>query len=220
MATLQDTMNQRKAESSKQISNLYDKQFNSQAAQLKTAYDQNVSNAQAAQQKIAPQYQTQANAMAAQYERNRRNMNLQNMNAGMGTGTAAQQQEALNNRFQQNYTGLRNQEAAAQTEAGQKMVDLGVAYQNNLAQERMNTENKKAAAQIENTNTLNNWYDQQAKLKAGYGDFSGYESLYGKQAADQMKNVWIIQNPDVALGAGMIDAARYQQITGHAPGVK
>ena len=96
MANLQDTFVQRQQESADKIGNLYDKQYNAQAANLKTAYDQNMSNLQAKQQKIAPQYQTQANQMAAQYERNRRNMNLQNMNAGMGTGTAVQQQEALN----------------------------------------------------------------------------------------------------------------------------
>ena len=72
MATLQDTMAQRQRETESRVGDLYDKQYGSQAAQLKQAYDRNVSDAQAAQQKIAPQYQTQANAMAAQYERNRR----------------------------------------------------------------------------------------------------------------------------------------------------
>lgn len=220
MATLQDTMNQRKAESTSRINNLYNQQYNSQAAQLKTAYDKNVSDAQAAQQKIAPQYQTQANQMAAQYERNRRNANLQAMQSGLNTGTAVQQQEALNNKYQQNYAGLRTQEAAAQTAAGQKMVDLGTAYQNNLAQARAEAENKKAQALINEQNSQNNWYDQQAKLMANYGNFSGYENLYGKDAAEQMRNVWAIQNPEAALGAGIIDAARYRQITGRDPGTK
>ena len=217
---LEDTIKKRTAETTGQINNLYNNQYNANAANLRTAYDQNLSAAQAAQQKIAPQYQTQANAMAAQYERNRRNMNLQNMNAGMGTGTAVQQQEALNNKFQQNYAGLRSEEAGAQTAANQKIADLGVAYQNNLAQARMDAENKKAQALINEQNAMNTWQDQQAKLMAGYGNFSGYESLYGKDAAEQMRNVWMIQNPEAALGAGMINAARYQQITGHAPGTK
>lgn len=220
MATIQDTLAQRQKDMTGKIGGLYDQQYNSQAAQLKTAYDKNVSDAQAAQQKIAPQYQTQANQMAAQYERNRRNANLNAINSGLGSGTAVQQQEAMNRMYQQNYAGLRGQEAAAQTEAGQKMVDLGTAYQNNLAQARMEAENKKAAALVENQNTQNNWYDQQAKLMAGYGDFSAYERLYGPEAAKQMKDVWVIQNPEVALGAGLIDKARYRQITGHDAGTK
>ena len=220
MANLQDQFVARQKESADKIGNLYNQQYNAQAASLKTAYDQNVSNAQAAQQKIAPQYQSQANAMAAQYERNRRNLNLQNMNNGMGTGTAVQQQEALNNAFQNNYAGLRGQEAQAQTEAGQNIVNLGVDYQNKLAEARAESENKKAASLVEDQNKQNEWYDNQAKLLAGYGDFSAYERLYGKDATEQMKKVWAIQNPEVALGAGIIDAATYKKYTGHGAGTR
>ncbi len=214
MATIQDTLARRQNESAGKINDLYNKQYDANAANLRATYDRNVSDAAAAQQKIAPQYQTQANQMAAQYERNRRNMNLQNMNNGMGTGTAVQQQEALNNAYQKNYAGLRGQELQAQTDAGQKMVNLGTDYQNALASARADAENKKAAALISDQNNQNNWYDNQAKIMAGYGDFSGYERLYGKDAAQQMRDVWIVQNPEAALGAGLIDQARYNQITG------
>ena len=214
MATIQDTLARRQNESAGKINDLYNKQYDANAANLRATYDRNVSDAAAAQQKIAPQYQTQANQMAAQYERNRRNMNLQNMNNGMGTGTAVQQQEALNTAYQKNYAGLRGNELQAQTDAGQKMVNLGADYQNALAAARSEAENKKAAALISDQNNQNNWYDNQAKLMAGYGDFSAYERLYGKDAAQQMRDVWIAQNPEAALGAGLIDQARYKQITG------
>jgi hypothetical protein len=220
VANLQDQFVARQKESADRIGNLYDKQYNAQAASLRTAYDQNVSDAQAAQQRIAPQYQSQANQMAAQYERNRRNLNLQNMNNGMGTGTAVQQQEALNTAFQNNYSGLRGQEAQAQTQAGQNITNLGVDYQNKLADARAESENKKAASLVEDQNRQNTWYDNQAKLLAGYGDFSAYERLYGKEATDQMKRVWAIQNPEVALGAGIIDAATYKKYTGHDAGTR
>ena len=214
MATIQDTMKARQAESAGKIGDLYNKQYNANAANLKSAYDRNVSDAQAAQQKIGPQYQQQANAMAAQYERNRRNMNLQNMNNGMGTGTAVQQQEALNSAYQKNYAGLRGQELQAQTDAGQKLTNLGVDYQNALASARADAENKKAAALISDQNTQNQWYDNQAKIMANLGDFSAYERLYGKDATKQMRDVWIAQNPEAALGAGLIDQARYKKLTG------
>ena len=219
MATtgLQDTFVKRQQESADKIGNLYNQQYNAQAANLKTAYDKNVSDLQAQQAKIAPQYQTQANALGTQYERNRRNLNLQNMMSGMGTGTAVQQQEALNTAFQKNYAGLRANEANAQAEAGQKIADLGFNYQQQLASARAEAENKKAASLVEDQNKQNDWYDQQAKLLSGYGDFSAYEKLYGKEATDQMKNVWIIQNPRAALGAGLIDANRFREITGTNP---
>ena len=218
MATLQDTMATRQKESQQKIGGLYDQQYNSNAAQLKATYDQNVANAQAAQAKIAPQYQTQANAMANAYERNRRNANLQALNSGLNTGTQVQQANALNRQFQNNYAGLRGQEAQAQTDAGQKITDLGVTYQNELAKARAEAENKKAAALVEDQNKQNDWYDQQAKLMAGYGNFSAYEKLYGTDAMNQMRDVWAIQNPEIALGAGIIDKKKYKEITGRDAG--
>ena len=214
MATtgLQDTFVQRQKESADKIGNLYNQQYNAQAANLKTAYDKSVSDAQAAQQKIAPQYQTQANSMAAAYERNRRNANLQAMNSGLGTGTAVQQQEALNNVFQKNYAGLRANELGAQASAAQNITDLGFNYQQKLNEARAESENKKASSLIEDQNKQNDWYDTQAKLLAGYGDFSAYERLYGPDATKQMKDVWAIQNPAAAYGAGLISKARYDQI--------
>lgn len=216
MATtgLQDTFVKRQQESADKIGNLYDQQYNAQAANLKTAYDQNVMGLQAQQQKIAPQYQQQANQMAAQYERNRRNLNLQNMNNGMASGTAVQQQEALNNVFQKNYAGLRAGEASAQAGISQQIANAGMDYRQKLNEARADAENKKAASLVENQNKMNDWYDQQAKLLAGYGDFSAYERLYGPEATDQMKEVWMIQNPEAALGAGLIDKKKYKELTG------
>ena len=195
MATLQDTMKQRQTEMGNQIGNLYDRQYDAQAAQLKSAYDRNMSDAQAAQAKIAPQYQTQANQMAAAYERNRRNANLGAMNSGLGTGNAVQQQLALNSQYQKNYAGLRGNELQAQAAAAQNMAGIATDYQNALAKARADAENKKAAAVIDTQNDMNNWYDQQAKVLAGYGDFSAYERLYGKEAADYMRRIWELQNP-------------------------
>lgn len=217
---LQDQFAQRQKESADRIGNLYDQQYNASAASLRSTYDRNLSNLQAEQQKIAPQFQTQANNMATDYERQRRNMNLNAMNSGLNTGTSMQQQDAMNRMFQNNYAGLRAQEAEAHTAAGQKMADLNADYRQQLNDARAKAENSKASALIDNTNKQNDWYENQAKLLAGYGDFSAYEKLYGTEAANQMRDVWIIQNPEVALGAGLIDAARYKEITGHKAGTK
>lgn len=217
MATLQDTLAQRQKETQTRVGDLYDKQYGSQAAQLQTAYDRNLSDARAAQQKITPQYQQQANSLAAQYERNRRNANLNAMNSGLSTGNAVQQQTALNSQYQRNYADLRGNELQAQAAAAQNIAGITADYQNALANARAEAENKKAAALVEDQNKQNTWYDEQAKLRAGFGDFGAYERLYGPEAAEQMKNVWIIQNPEVALGAGLIDKAKYKEVTGKNP---
>ena len=220
MATIQDTLAKRQTESANQINNLYDQQYNSQAAQLQNAYNRSMSDAQRQQAAIAPQYQQQANQMATAYERNRRNANVTAMATGLGTGNAVQRQTALNNMYQQNYSGLRGNELQAQADAAQNMVNIGADYQAKLSAARAEAENKKAAALIEDTNQQNTWYDTQAKQLAQYGDFSAYEKLYGADAANQMKEVWIVQNPEAALNAGMINKARYKKITGHDAGTK
>ena len=215
--TLQDTLAQRQKETQTRVGDLYDKQYGSQAAQLQTAYDKNLSDARAAQQKITPQYQQQANSLAAQYERNRRNANLNAMNSGLSTGNAVQQQTALNSQYQKNYADLRGNELQAQAAAAQNIAGITADYQNALANARAEAENKKAAAVVEDQNKQNDWYDAQAKQMATFGNFSAYEKLYGPEAAEQMKTVWTIQNPQVALAAGLIDANRYRQITGRNP---
>ena len=56
-----------------------------------------------------------------------------------------------------------------------------------------------------------------AKTRAAYGDFSGYEALYGPETANAMKQFWAMNNPDYAYSMGMITAAQYEQMTGYSP---
>ena len=48
-----------------------------------------------------------------------------------------------------------------------------------------------------------------AQTLAKYGDFSGYERLYGKETADRMREYWISSNPMEALNMGLISPERY-----------
>ena len=217
MATLQDQYNLRKQETAQQINNLYDKQLAATNQGLKATYGQNLSNMTAERDKLAPQYQTQANNLAAAYERNRRNANLAAMTRGMANGTQQQVQNAMRNQYTANYGTLRGEQAGAITEANRNIANLQQAYQNNLAQAQLENENKRAAELIKNQNTQADWYANQAKNLAGYGDFSGYASLYGQQTADAMRNVWIAQNPELAYRTGAITAERYRQMTGKNP---
>ena len=59
---------------------------------------------------------------------------------------------------------------------------------------------------------------QQAQILASYGDFSGFEALYGKDAADYMHQIWLYQNPDFAVALGQMTPEQYQQLTGGWPG--
>lgn len=57
-----------------------------------------------------------------------------------------------------------------------------------------------------------------AKTLASYGDFSGYAKLYGDDAANNMAQYWIFQNPKLAYDMGRISAVDYARLTGQSSG--
>ena len=65
------------------------------------------------------------------------------------------------------------------------------------------------------------WDAQQKQQKADdlakYGDFTGYEELYGKDVADRMKNTWAAANPMAAYIGGTITGDQYYTLTGEYP---
>jgi hypothetical protein len=214
MASMQETFAQRQNETAGQINNLYNKQEQAQAANLKTEFDRNMSNAQAGLQQIAPQYKNQANTLAGQFERQRRNANLSAMTSGLGSGTGQQQQNAMRNAYVGQYAGLRGQEAGAVNEANQKIADLTRSFTDAQAKLRAETEAKRDQSLIEAYNQNMNRQDAQAANLAKYGNFDAYKQLYGEAQANQMRNTWIAQNPDVALRSGMISKEDYTKMTG------
>lgn len=215
MASLQETFAQRQNESAAQINNMYDKQAETQAAGLKAEYDRNMSNAQAAADRIAPQFQSQANTLAGQFERQRRNANLNAMVSGLGSGAGQQQQNAMRNAFVGQYGALRGQEAGAVTDANQKMADLTTAYNNALVSARAETDAKRDQELVKAYDTNRTWYEKQAQdMAQNYGQFGSLKDIYGQAQANQMRNTWIAQNPEVAFRSGMITADDYKKLTG------
>lgn len=65
------------------------------------------------------------------------------------------------------------------------------------------------------------WAAQQKQQKADdlakYGDFTGYEELYGKDVADRMRNTWAAANPMGAYMNGTITGDQYYTLTGEYP---
>lgn len=205
------------SEKGKAVASLYDTQKESTLAGLENAYQTNLSNAQAARDKLPDTYRAQANDLAAQYERNRRNLNQQAAANGINTGTASQQQLALNNAWQRNYGGVKTAEANAIAEADRGIVNLGAQYQNEMRAAIANSDYQKAAALMQQ---YKDDYSQKISLAqqlAQYGDFSGYNGIYTPEQIDQMRNAWIAANPDLAYNTGAIDDEQYKKMTGHYP---
>ena len=144
------------------IQNVYDKALGNTQASLKTAYDQNLSDLQAARDKITPQYQASINQLTSEYERQRRNNNLQAAANGLNTGAGSQMQLGQMNIYASQNAGLRRAENEALNEANRGIADLGVRYQNDIAQAVANNDYKLAAAMLDE---YENQYNRQMNLE-------------------------------------------------------
>lgn len=200
-----------------QINALYDAQKEAQLNQLKSAYEQNLSNAQAARDKLPGQYQQSANDLGTQYERNRLNFNRAAAANGINTGTASQAQLSRSNEYLRDFGKLRASENEAIAEADRGINDLTAAFQNNIASAVADNDYKRAAALMDEYNRQEQLDLNKAQLLAQYGDFSGYAALYGQDVANNMTALWKAQNPDLAYRTGQMSAQEYFNMTGSWP---
>ena len=115
---------------------------------------------------------------------------------------------------------LAQQQQMALQESQRQKELLSTDYHNRVQQAIAGHDYKQAAALLDDYNSQNDWLDKQAAAMASFGNFTGYEQLYGPGQAQAMQQFWIGSNPELAYNTGVIDAAQYQQITGRsAPGV-
>lgn len=130
----------------KEINALYDAQKASQLQELESAYNQNLQSLQSAQSQIAPTYATQANDLAAQYERTRMNNNLQAASRGLNTGAGSQMALAQQGNYLSAYGNLKAQQAQAEQAMQQKLAELELSYKNSVAQAIADNDYQRALA--------------------------------------------------------------------------
>lgn len=152
-----------------------------------------------------------------QSERNRQSFNQQAAGNGLNTGTASQAALAQNSAWQRDYGKLRTAQADAMATAQRGINDLTAQYQSNVAAATANNDYQRWAALLDEYNNQYQRNMQQAQTLAGYGDFSGYASLYGQETADNMSRLWTAQNPGLAYNMGRITAEEYRRMTGSYP---
>lgn len=199
------------------INQMYDANVNAQKANLQTAYDQNLSNYEANRESIAKRYQTARNTAATDYERQRRNFNEQAMMNGLATGVGSQAQLAQNAAYQRQQGKINAAEGTDVSTLERNIADLKVKYQNDINSAVADNDYKRAAALLDEYNTAYSRAQQEAQTKASYGDFSGYATLFGQDTANQMRDIWMRQNPGIAYSLGYIDANTYYSLTGRYP---
>ena len=201
------------------VNDMYEAQKKSQLAGLESAYQQNLSSAQAARDAIPRQYQERANDLAVQYERNRRNLNQQANANGLNTGAGSQMQLALGSNYQRDYGGIRTAQQQAIDQADRGIRDLQAAYNSSVQQAVADNDFQKTQALLADYQQRYQQQLQTAQNLAQYGDFSGYNGIPG-YSADQiggMQSVWAASNPDLAYRIGRITAEQYYQMTGMYP---
>lgn len=131
---------------------------------------------------------------------NRQPGSQQALSLGLGTSVAAGR--------------LAQQRQMALEESQRQKALLSTDYNNRVQQAISNHDYKQAAALLDDFNNQNSWLDKNASAMAAFGNFTGYEQLYGPGQAQSMQQFWIGSNPELAYNTGVIDAARYKQITG------
>ena len=219
MATLEEEYKQYKTQNTDQINQMYDAQKQSQLASLESAYNQNLSNAQAARDALPAQYQGRANDLAVQYERQRRNLNQQAAANGLNTGAGSQMQLALGGNYNRDYGNIRTAQQQAIDNADRGIRDLQTAYQSSVQQAVANNDYQRAQALLAEYKNEYQRQLQQAQMLASYGDFSAFANIpgYNQGQVDNMRNVWIASNPQLAYNTGAISADDYYRMTGQWP---
>ena len=193
-------------ENENRINAMFDAQKEAQLKELENSHKLSMSAAEEARDKIAPQYQTAANDLSVQYERNRRNFNEQAAANGINTGTASQAALAQNSAYQRDFGGLRKSESEALATANRGIADLTAQYQGKVELAIAENDYKRAAALLDEYNAEYQRNIEKAKQLASYGDFSGFEAIYGKDQATNMFYLWAAENPQLAYNAGRITA--------------
>ena len=200
-----------------QINQMYDSQRDAALGSLEAAHNRTMSDAQAAYDKITPQYQEARNASGAEYERQRRNNNLQAQANGLNTGANSQMQLAASSVYQQNQAGLQKAENEALNESNRQMVTLKEQYESDVQDAIAKNDAQRAAALLNEYGQQYERTQSEAKQLAAYGDFSLYAQLYGQEAANGMQRSWDLQNPALAYALGRLTAEDYFKLTGKYP---
>ena len=201
------------------VNDMYEAQKKSQLAGLESAYQQNLSNAQAARDAIPRQYQERANDLAVQYERQRRNLNQQANANGLNTGAGSQMQLALGSNYQRDYGGIRTAQQQAIDQADRGIRDLQAAYNNSVQQAVADNDFRRTQALLADYQQRYQQQLQTAQNLANYGDFSGYAGLpgYSQEQIGRMQSAWAASNPQLAYNTGAITADQYYAMTGKWP---
>ena len=195
------------------------KSFDAQKQGLQNAYDQNMASQTQATNAGQAAYDTAKQNVYTQAAITGNDMNRWADRRGLNYQPGSQQALSLGRARAGAAGSIVQQQQMALQESQRQQELLRTDYQNQVAKAVAENDYKHAAALLDDYNNQNTWLDTNAQAMASFGNFTGYEQLYGPEQAKAMQWFWIGSNPELAYNTGVIDAKRYQEITGRtAPG--
>lgn len=166
-------------------------QLNNQTIQnYQNAFNQAYQTQQNANGKIDETYQQSAQDISNQYAIYRQNMGMNIANQGLNTGLGSQMQLSLYN--SRNQSLAQNSVAHAQAvQAGeQALANLELQYRTAIAEAIGNNDLSLAQSLYEEIQNDENRKLVIAQTMAQYGDYSGYQDIYGSQTAKEMQDAY------------------------------
>ena len=201
--------------------NTLNKSFETQKQGLQNAYEQNMAGQTQATNAGQAAYDTAKQNVYTQAAVTGNDMNRWADRRGLNYQPGSQQALSLGRARAGAAGGIAQQQQMALQESQRQQELLKTDYQNQISKAVAANDYKTAAALLDNYNKQNSWLDQNAAAMASFGNFTGYEYMYGPEQARAMQQFWIGSNPELAYNTGVIDAKRYKQMTGkNAPDVR
>lgn len=127
------------------VNRLYEARQRAQIQALRDAYDQNMLTYQAAREDIAPVFEAQRNATAAESERQRAAFNEYAAARGLNSGAGGQAELARGNVLAGNLNALNTEQARQETEIDRAIAALKAQYQNAIAQAKADNDYQRLA---------------------------------------------------------------------------
>jgi len=201
--------------------NTLNKSFETQKQGLQNAYEQNMAGQTQATNAGQAAYDTAKQNVYTQAAVTGNDMNRWADRRGLNYQPGSQQALSLGRARSGAAGGIAQQQQMALQESQRQQELLKTDYQNQISKAVAANDYKTAAALFDNYNKQNSWLDQNAAAMASFGNFTGYEYMYGPEQARAMQQFWIGSNPELAYNTGVIDAKRYKKMTGkNAPDFK
>ena len=174
------------------VNRLYEARQRAQIQALRDAYDQNMLTYQAAREDIAPVFEAQRNATAAESEKQRAAFNEYAAARGLNSGAGGQAELARGNVLAGNLNALNTEQARQETEIDRAIAALKAQYKNAIAQAKADNDYQRLAELLTEyrtqeqsiVNTSANQADED--YKAWAAQYNAYRDSVGdKQYAEQ-----------------------------------